>query len=116
MWNMFKVNNKTPEWRHWSFSSVSIVEFEQVNVGWVGGKKLTNYIDFFQEKIYESSSHSQGCRERGGRGGNSPPPCPTISWSKNVFSHVKSENLKFLHVNNIRDFSLFIEQNISDKK
>ena len=33
-----------------------------------------------------------------------PPPSPTISWSKNVFSHVKSENLKFLHVNNIRDF------------
>ena len=54
--------------------------------------------------------------KEGAGGGNSPPPCPTISWSKNVFSHVKSENLKFLHVNNIRDFSLFIEQNISDKK
>ena len=40
---MFKVNNKTPERRHWrhSFayivrrSSVSIVKFEHVNAGWV---------------------------------------------------------------------------------
>ena len=49
----------------------------------------------------------------GGAGGGSPP---TISWSKNCFSHVKLENLKFLHVNNMLDFSLFIEQDISDKK
>ena len=113
---MFKVNNKTPEWHHWSFSSVSIVEFEQVNVGWVGGKRLTNYIDFFQEKIYESNSHSHGRRERRGRGAPTPPPPPPFSGAKMFFSHVKSKNLKFLPVNNIRDFSLFIEQGISDKK
>ena len=28
----------------------------------------------------------------------------------------KSESRKFLHVNNVRDFSLFIEHEISDKK
>ena len=42
---MFKVNNKTPEWCHWYFCcsfwiyftpcfSVSVVDFEQVNVNW----------------------------------------------------------------------------------
>ena len=37
---------------------------------------------------------------------------------QNVFFHVKSEskNIKFLHVNNMQDFSLFIEQDISNKK
>ena len=56
----------------------------------------------------------QGRREMGGGAGGGSPP--TISWSKNCFSHVKLENLKFLHVNNMLDFSLFIEQDISDKK
>ena len=28
---------------------------------------------------------------------------------------IKSENIKFLHVNNKWDFSLFIEQDVSDK-
>ena len=45
-----------------------------------------------------------------------PPPPPPFSGAKMFFSHVKSKNLKFLPVNNIRDFSLFIEQGISDKK
>ena len=31
---MFKVNNKTPERRQWHCSGVSIVNFEQVNVGY----------------------------------------------------------------------------------
>ena len=50
VWNMFKVNNKTPKRPQWRragvfivnfehiftlFPSVSIVDFEQVNVGWV---------------------------------------------------------------------------------
>ena len=45
-----------------------------------------------------------------------PPPPPPFSGAKMFFSHVKSKNLKVLPVNNIRDFSLFIEQGISDKK
>ena len=50
MQNMFKVNNKTPEWRQWRrysafvvsfeyislFFTVSIFDFEQVNVSWDG--------------------------------------------------------------------------------
>ena len=55
--------------------------------------------------------------EKGGPGGRqsppSPPPPPHFL-ELNFFSHVKSE--KFLHVNNMWDFSLFIEQDISDKK
>ena len=39
----------------------------------------------------------------------------TISWNKFFFPR-KTENIKFTHVNNKRDLSLFIEQNISDKK
>ena len=35
---------------------------------------------------------------------------------QNLFFHVKLENATFLHVNNMGDFSLFIEQGISDKK
>ena len=31
-WNIFKVNNKTPERRYWRRSGVFIVNFEQVNV------------------------------------------------------------------------------------
>ena len=58
--------------------------------------------------------HKQDRRERG-QGGAPPPPRP-ISCSKKNFFHVKLENIHFLHVNNMRDFSLFIEQEISDKK
>ena len=32
------------------------------------------------------------------------------------FLHLNSENIKFLHANNMWDFSLFIEQDRSDKK
>ena len=32
------------------------------------------------------------------------------------FFHTKSENIKFLHVSYMWDFSLFIEQDVSDKK
>ena len=35
---------------------------------------------------------------------------------RKFFFHVKSENMKFLHVNNMWDFSLFIEKGIGDKK
>ena len=40
----------------------------------------------------------------------------TISWSKKFFFHMKLENIKFLYVNNKWDFSLFIEQDMIDKK
>ena len=49
----------------------------------------------------------------GGVPATAPPP--TISWSK-FFFQVKSENIQFFHVKNILDLSLFIEQEISDKK
>ena len=54
-------------------------------------------------------------RRQGGRevGGASPL---TISSSKIIFFQVKSENIKFLHVKNIWDLSVFIEQALSDKK
>ena len=31
VWNLFKVNNWTPEWRHWRRSAVFIVKFEQIS-------------------------------------------------------------------------------------
>ena len=54
---------------------------------------------------------------RGGGGRQRQHPLATHHFleQKNVF-HVKSENIRFLDVNNMRDFSLFIEQDISDKK
>ena len=45
-------------------------------------------------------------------GSSFPKRQPTISRSKNIFFKVKSEKIKFLHVNNMRDFSLFIAQDI----
>ena len=64
----------------------------------------------------------QGRRERGGEGAGGdasppPPPPPPRHFVEQKFSfHAKSENIKLLHVNNMWDFSLFIEQDISDKK
>ena len=48
----------------------------------------------------------------------SPSPLTTIHHflKQKIFFHVKSENIIFLHVNNVWDFSLFIEQNIDDKR
>ena len=53
MWNMYKVNNKTTKTtniEHFSFehishlcSSVSIVNFEQVNAGWDAEMNATNH-------------------------------------------------------------------------
>ena len=45
---------------------------------------------------------------------HSSPSSPFTGAS--FFFHVKLENIKFLDVNNIWDFRLFIEQDISDKK
>ena len=45
-------------------------------------------------------------------GGASPL---TISWSKKNFS-MKNLKTKFLNKNNMWDFGLFIEQDITDKK
>ena len=44
---------------------------------------------------------------RRGRGGSAA----TIYWSKKIFFYVK-----FLHVNNKWDFTLFIDQDINDQK
>ena len=63
---------------------------------------------------YESR---QGRRERGGQGGWGAGP-PTISWTKKNFFHVKSESIKFSQnfYMEITCETLFIEQDISDKK
>ena len=52
----------------------------------------------------------------GGRGGVAEGTPSQCFLEQNFFSHVKSENIAFSHVNNVSDFSLFVEQDISDKK
>ena len=52
--------------------------------------------------------------DKGGDKGSAPSPPPFLGTI--FFFHVKSENAKLLHVNNMWDFSLCIEQEISDKK
>ena len=55
--------------------------------------------------------------ERGGQGGTPPPPPPPHHiQDQKIFFHVKLGNIKFLHVSNMWDYSLFIEQDLSDKK
>ena len=49
----------------------------------------------------------------GGKGGLQPPH---HFLEQTCFLYVTSENIKFLHVNNMWDFSLFIEKDTSDKK
>ena len=44
-----------------------------------------------------------------------PQPHPPFPW-ENYFSLVISENIQSLDVKNMWDFSLFIEQDVSDKK
>ena len=68
-----------------------------------------------------SPTYADRTTERGRRGVNPTPTAPrkTITWNNNFFSiffHVKLKNIKFLQVSNMWDFSLFIEQDISDKK
>ena len=59
----------------------------------------------------------QGRRKTGGGQGGVAGGTPSQCFlEQNFFSHVKSENIAFLHVNNVSDFSLFVEQDISDKK
>ena len=41
---------------------------------------------------------------------------PHYFLERNFFSNVKSKNITFLHVNNMWGFSLFIEQDKSEKK
>ena len=50
-----------------------------------------------------------------GGGGDASHPHPPAPFP-HLFFDVKMENIKFLHVNNIWDFSLFVEEDISDKK
>ena len=52
--------------------------------------------------------------EKGG-GVLAPQPHPPFP-SENYFSLVISENIQSLDVKNMWDFSLFIEQDVSDKK
>ena len=54
--------------------------------------------------------------ENGGQGGYHTPPPPHHFQDQKIFFHVKLGNIKFLHVSNMWDYSLFIEQDLSDKK
>ena len=54
--------------------------------------------------------------ERGGKGAAPPSTTTTTILCNKFFLDVKSKNIKFVHVSNMRDFSLFIEQDIRDKK
>ena len=55
--------------------------------------------------------------EKGGAMGMpASPPIPPPFPGANMFFLVKSEKIKPLHVSNMWDFSLLIEQDISDKK
>ena len=38
-----------------------------------------------------------------------------LPFSEAIFFHLKLENIKFIHVSNMRDLTLFIEQDVSDK-
>ena len=60
--------------------------------------------------------HFRAVGKDGAEGHPPPPSLPASFPAAKFFFHVKSENIKFLDVKNIRDLSLFIEQDISDKK
>ena len=45
-----------------------------------------------------------------------PASSPRDFQKHKFFFHVKLGNIKFLHVNNMGNYSLFIEQDLSDKK
>ena len=78
--------------------------------------KKTN-LGCFPKKYYSNNSKLQDRRKSmGGIEGASSQHHHHFLEQKNFF-YVKSEseNIKFLHVNNMRDFSLFIEQDISNK-
>ena len=47
---------------------------------------------------------------------SSPPPHSPTIFEQNIFFLVKSENIHFLYVNKMWDFTLFIEQDICDEK
>ena len=56
-----------------------------------------------QRYVVTHQGRRQRVRGEGAGGALGSPLPPTISWSK-IFFHVKTENTKFLHVNNIREF------------
>ena len=82
---------------------------------------------FLDTKIYLSNRYptwykpnkgtllKQGCRERGAGGGTSPLPSSHHFLEQNFFFHVKLENKIFTCQEHV-DLSLFIEQEICDKK
>ena len=82
-------------------------------------KKCLAFLQLYQHAKYQliSSIHfwdiysRYRAVEKGGRGHR---PRPFIFWSKSFF-HIKQESIRFLHVNNKWDFSLFIEEDVSDK-
>ena len=66
--------------------------------------------------VYELCFYRAVEKKGQGGGGAAPIPPPHQFQEQKFFLHVKTENTKFLHVNNICDFSLFIKQDINDKK
>ena len=74
-------------------------------------KKNKNFI-LDKDEFKQGKSSEQGRRQSGGWGGGGgeqgapapPPPFPGV----NFFSHVKSENTIFLHVNNMETLVYFL--------
>ena len=100
--------------------------------GWGGGDKTyTNFVPniiIFEHldwlfrsswtmKYFLSLYKAEGKKREEGLGWRSGGwQSPTHHSLEENFFHVKLENIKSLHVIKIRDFGLFIEQDINDKK
>ena len=71
----------------------------------------------FRRKAVPNKAKEQqsiGAVGKGEAGGGASEPQHFLE--QKFFFHVKSWNIKFLHANNMYDFSLFIVQDISYKK
>ena len=93
---------------------VTIADFKQENVYLDSFFWVWNYIHIQRccQVHVQAQSVVAKCTYKLRETGGQPAPFPGAKF----FSHVKSEHIKFLHVKNIWDLSLFIEQDISDKK
>ena len=81
-----------------------------------GNPQFVKITTFWTLRKNDSSNPRAVEKWGGGRGQGwvAPAPSPFLG-AENSF-HVKMENIKFWYENNMWDFSLFIEQDISNKK
>ena len=75
-------------------------------------ERTKNIVFWCFQRVWKITGRNAGLWGKEGRDGASPPPFPGAKF----FSHVKSETIKLLQMKNIWVLSLFIEQDISDKK